>query len=358
MPGAVRVGEAFVSVQRAWPSTRRGPDDERVVRFEGLDARGLVRAGQLHVRPEGGFWRTTRAELTPYGVDRKLPDLHRAARHGEVVVHRLGRRAVVRRPATYVKVLPARDAVRAGDQAAAGRRLAAAAGLRAPEVISVEGGAVTMGVLPGRSLHDLGGGTDPRSWDRWWRAWAQLWPDLVRGDSTGLSAYTAADEQRTLTEWVGKAVDFGVLDGLEGRLVSRAHRAGAGLGDSPPTPAGVSHRDLHDKQVLVDGERVGLLDFDTAAVAEPALDLANLTVHAQLRATQGLWSPWHRDTAVAHVRRVADTLQVPPARFAAYAESTRVRLACLYAFRPRWHRLAVSLLVDRPPWDVRRSRSA
>ena len=37
---------------------------------------------------------------------------------------------------------------------------------------------------------------------------------------------------------------------------------------------------------------------------------------------------------------VADDLGVDRARFATYAEATRLRLACLYAFRPRHRRLA------------------
>ncbi|WP_396134697.1 phosphotransferase [Cellulomonas sp. ATA003] len=48
------------------------------------------------------------------------------------------------------------------------------------------------------------------------------------------------------------------------------------------------HRDLHDKQLLVDGSGgIGLLDFDLAAAGEAALDLANLLVHLELRVHQG-----------------------------------------------------------------------
>lgn len=44
------------------------------------------------------------------------------------------------------------------------------------------------------------------------------------------------------------------------------------------------HRDLHPGQVLVDGPRLAVVDWDDAALGEPALDLANFTAHLRLAA--------------------------------------------------------------------------
>lgn len=104
------------------------------------------------------------------------------------------------------------------------------------------------------------------------------------------------------------------------------------------------HRDLHDQQLLFDGARLGLLALDTAALGEPELDLANLSVHLELRATQGLLDPALRAAGQEAVTVVSRALGADPARLALHAEATRLRLACVYAFRPRWRTLAQGLL--------------
>ncbi len=96
-----------------------------------------------------------------------------------------------------------------------------------------------------------------------------------------------------------------------------------------------AHRDLHDKQLLAgDGASIGLLDFDTLTLAEPALDLANLRVHLLLRRDQGRWSPARTGVALAAVDRVLDGSGVDPERTRAYAAATALRLACVHAYRP------------------------
>jgi Ser/Thr protein kinase RdoA (MazF antagonist) len=46
------------------------------------------------------------------------------------------------------------------------------------------------------------------------------------------------------------------------------------------------HRDLYHEQILVDGERLALLDFDDAALSEPAVDVANFLAHLRLLAQE------------------------------------------------------------------------
>jgi aminoglycoside phosphotransferase (APT) family kinase protein len=120
--------------------------------------------------------------------------------------------------------------------------------------------------------------------------------------------------------------------------VERAVDALAGLPTAPATPV---HRDLHDGHLLIapDGA-VGLLECDALAAGDPALDLGNLLAHLTWRVRQ------HRldragagDTAAA----ILDGYAAGPderERAAAYAAAAELRLACVYAFRPRWSAIA------------------
>jgi aminoglycoside phosphotransferase (APT) family kinase protein len=86
--------------------------------------------------------------------------------------------------------------------------------------------------------------------------------------------------------------------------------------------------------LLEDTGPIGLLDLDLAACGDPALDLANLLVHFELRALQEHCSDARaRACAVALLEGYSPD---PPllGRLAAYAAATRLRLAGLYCFRP------------------------
>jgi len=109
------------------------------------------------------------------------------------------------------------------------------------------------------------------------------------------------------------------------------------------------HRDFHDKQVFIDAAgRAGILDFDTMALGEPALDVANMLVHLELRALQQRCSP---DAAGRAAEAFLDAYR-PDAgvrqRLAAYEAATRLRLACLYTWRPAWRHLGPKLLSSMP----------
>lgn len=47
---------------------------------------------------------------------------------------------------------------------------------------------------------------------------------------------------------------------------------------APSAPV-LAHRDLHDGQILTSGDSLAVLDWDTAAWADPGLDTANLVAH-------------------------------------------------------------------------------
>ena len=55
----------------------------------------------------------------------------------------------------------------------------------------------------------------------------------------------------------------------------------AGLGDVPPAP---THGDLKPNHILVDGDRIAMIDFDDLAKGDPLLDVANLV--AQIAQTR------------------------------------------------------------------------
>jgi Ser/Thr protein kinase RdoA (MazF antagonist) len=50
-----------------------------------------------------------------------------------------------------------------------------------------------------------------------------------------------------------------------------------------PVAAVPLHRDVHPRQLFVDGRRITLIDWDLCGAGDPALDLANLLMHLQLR---------------------------------------------------------------------------
>ena len=153
----------------------------------------------------------------------------------------------------------------------------------------------------------------------------------------------------------------GIREAAPGRaaLLAQAQAVTAGLLPVRTIPLGWAHGDLHDKQMLGtdNAGAPGLLDFDESCRAEAALDLANLDVHLELRWRQNLLTR----AAVRHrprgVMSAAERLHVSPHRFAAYAASTRLRLACLYSFRPPWGSWAARYLtsMDLVSPELRRS---
>jgi aminoglycoside phosphotransferase (APT) family kinase protein len=70
------------------------------------------------------------------------------------------------------------------------------------------------------------------------------------------------------------------------------------------------HRDLHDKQLILDETGVGLIDFDLAALGDPSLDLANLVVHLQGREAQGRCRDSDRPSRPSRWRPAASSASV------------------------------------------------
>ncbi|SDM82017.1 phosphotransferase [Actinomyces ruminicola] len=312
-----------VTALRNLPGLRRAwPDGDRGLVFESRDAAGRLRAGRIDT--------FGRLELLPHAEDPALPDLSPRllppSGDGRLVVHRAGRRAVVLGTDRVRKLVRAGRAARLSDPHLA--RPFLRAGLRTAEVLDRSPSRVDLELLPGASLHDLGDAGLPG-----WERLAELWPGAVRPEA--LPEHTGADEAAVLRRWYRRAQDLGVLDPVGAApeaLADAVAAVCARLAEPGEAPA-ASHRDLHDGQLLWDGSTLSLLDLDTAALAEPALDLGNLAAHLDLAHAQG------RFGAATHAqisllledlgRDLADEY-----RLAVYYLASRIRLSFVHAFRP------------------------
>ena len=272
------------------------------------------------------------------GADSRLPALRAclAAGGAELVSHRPGRHAVVRRAdGSYLKVVrPGRSGgvVSASEQAV----VQAAGRFDVPVVLGHDPGAgvVVWAGLAGPTLLELAQARPPDEvLASAWTAAGRAVSSLHDASFDGLPVHDAEAEAATAERWVTAAVTWGLLSPVDRNAAYGSLLAG------PPGPLGTLHRDLHDKQVVV-GRRTGLLDLDTLAVGERALDLANVLAHLALRLDQGLMSPGQVD--VARSAFLAGTAPDPATleRIPAHVRVARLRLAGVYAFRPRWRGLA------------------
>ena len=205
-------------------------------------------------------------------------------------------------------------------------------GLRTAEVIERGSSHISLELLPGRSLHDLGD-EGMAGWERLARAW----PAVVRA-TAALPRHTAAHETAVLRAWFDRTRATGALDVLDalagrGRIEREVERACAALGEAGG-PLVISHRDLHDGQLLWDGRELSLLDLDTAATAEAALDLGNLAAHVDLMRIQGRLGPEAHSRVLGLLDDVAARLPTDSQRLRAYRAASLLRLALIHVFRP------------------------
>lgn len=370
LPLRLEDGETGYRLVRAWPRSPQHLLTEWERTTEGTPSGTVV--GQWFADPAAldAAARETQAPahrlgpvlLQPEGTDARLPALAEVLREpgAQLIGHRPGRRAVARVPGpdgdVFVKVVRrprrAEDVMRRGQLA---QRLVDGQ-VVVPTLVGADipRGVVCWGDVGGRTLSDLGPSWSPadayRAWERAGRAVAVLHAadqELVEDRHDDDAEVAGADR------WLGPAVAHGRLD--PGTVTRARERVLAALADLRGEPAlGVLHRDLHDRQVLLrpDG-RVGLIDVDTLAVGERAVDLANVLVHLELRQAQGLLGA---DAAEAAWQGMcAGIVDGAPAgqqevtaralrRLPTYVLACRLRMAAIYSFRPQWHDLARALL--------------
>lgn len=261
-----------------------------------------------------------------------------------LVAHRSGRRATVALPRAFAKAVPPG---RLPAILAATARVAAVPGgpLVAPLVaVDHEAGVVVHAAFAGRSLSarpELAASAAPPL-----RA-------LHRHGAGGGRAHDAAAEAAVLRGWLARVRPFDAA--VYDAVAATAEQTAARLDALAPAPTGTIHADLHDKQLFPSAGRLGVIDLDTVRAGDPAVDVANLVVHLELRALQG------RLPAAAAARAARDFLrrygEVDRERLDLYRAATWLRLACVYAFRPAWQGLAPLLAARaRPASDRSRSR--
>lgn len=271
------------------------------------------------------------------GADRRLRALAPLVADGaDLVVHRPERRAVVctgeGEDRTFTKVVrPSRTA----DLARRMERAADVPGLLAPRVVASDedSGTIVMSTLPGRTLHDLLAEGVPAGVGDLVGAAVRT---LHSGDIEDVPEHDLAAEVGTTRGLIDLARRHHALEARDLDALDReATRAASVVAqDGPVGRRGLLHRDLHDKQLLVDGDVVGMLDVDTLGVGDPALDLGNLLAHLDLR----VWQGWTTSGTAAAVEDEVLAGYRPDRRTitatAGYRALTRARLQALYAFRP------------------------
>lgn len=324
IPSSVSLDRRDWLIERVWPASGSDPrlpleaHSDDVVRGGHIDAQGTV-------------------TLVEPGQDTGLPALGAVAGQGRLIAHRPGKRAVVRVHAgrSYAKVVQPGKAQRVAGAHERGRGFSS--GFRLPAVVPHGFAAedvVCFSALRGKSLSALGG--DPRlrdtEWAAAWEAWSAGWVATVRAAPTdGLPAHGVAEEKAVLRMWAGRASCFFHAGTLE-----MAERVAARL-DAADSPSALSHRDLHDGQLLWDPqEGIGLIDLDTCSRADPGLDLGNLAAHIDFALRQGRWPAGRAQIALASVFRTASALGIAPHGLAAWRVAARFRVACVNVMRPRW----------------------
>ncbi len=133
------------------------------------------------------------------------------------------------------------------------------------------------------------------------------------------------DEVQLLEGWVRLTGE--VHDGLRdvtAKAMVDVREALLGLGE---TPTALVHRDFYEKQVIIDGERTALIDFDTLCKADPAIDLGNVIAHIRLARAKGIAVEGGLEDSFLDAYGSTDADL--PRRVEVYTRATILRLVCL-----------------------------
>lgn len=339
-PDSITVHARIWRLSRAWPRSAQEiplelttPDGRRVVGRWFADPDHALR--ELDRTPGASIAEEPRLLLQPDGADRRLGDLAGLITDGATLIaHRPQRRAVVgTRDGTFLKLTrPGRAELLARRHEQL--RSVLAGGAHVPDVLQVTDDRLELAPLAGRPPLP-GRGHSRVDLERSWQGVGQCLHALATAvPPTDLDVHDAVAEAAVTRRWVDRAVASDRLPAASIEEVLDPLTSGAG------GPLGIAHRDLHDGQLLFSSGPPGMLDPDTLAAAEPALDLANLLVHLDLRAEQGELSPGDRDRVRDQILGGAAPTTSTLERLPAYEAACRLRLAAVYAFRPRWHALA------------------
>jgi aminoglycoside phosphotransferase (APT) family kinase protein len=259
-----------------------------------------------------------------------------------VLAYRLEKRLVLRwrsgrtdRPDVVLRLMRPRTLKRS---AAAWEGGATIPGVTVPRILLLDPreGILAMEHLPGTTLEH-----GPQDTERAYAAAGAMLRAYHLPSTAGGAPWTAADELAQLKAWTGAAgVPFPELGAALARLTSTLE---ARIPDQPRFPVTL-HRDFYDKQVLFHDGTAALLDLDTAAAGDPALDVENFLAHVTLR---GLQDPGRLDELESAGRafRLGYGTRLPgEGRLAWWRAASLGRLAILYVLRPRWRSITTTLL--------------
>ncbi|MFQ5510612.1 MAG: phosphotransferase family protein [Candidatus Krumholzibacteriia bacterium] len=242
-----------------------------------------------------------------------------------------------------VRMLKPRKA-RASSRTAA---MLAANGFGAGEAVTVPGllevdaekGIQCMEFVRGEALHDLTGET---SFGVACDAAAQALRRLHAAPLRGLPDYPVEREIEQLRSWV--LVGGKIFPEWSVCFEESYDAVASGPPGGDVAERVCIHRDFYDKQVLYSADRVTLVDFDNAAAGDAAQDYGNFTAHLILRSEQ---ESECAENILNGMKAFEQSYGARDAAFAARARwwqaATLLRLAVLYALRPRWRHLAPGL---------------
>lgn len=306
-------------VRRAWPAK------DGALIFETYDEHGHLRAGKVGAEGE--------ISLLKFGADRKLPGLETAVDGGaRLLVHRAGKRAVTRDADKITKYLRRGKAENVASLSTCLGGVFEEAGFSSARVLAVGDESLDFSVLPGQTLLELGNDSLPA-----WKVFTDSWKRFLtlgkdRAATDPYPAHSSVEERQVLAQWLESVRSYAALDRIQD-LDEAADAVADALAEKPDA-AVLLHRDLHDKQLLWDGSQLSILDIDTAAIGEAALDLGNLLAHIELRRIQGHLEATRAAEITVILQDLSQECGISPSRLRAYTQGSRLRIACVYAFRP------------------------
>jgi aminoglycoside phosphotransferase (APT) family kinase protein len=161
---------------------------------------------------------------------------------------------------------------------------------------------------------------------------ARLLSMIHRLSPCRLKEHSVFDEMEILGRWTKVMRAFGRSDSdamtsLVAELVNRAGRI-------DPRPHVLVHRDFYASQLLAEGERTWLLDYDTFAAGDPEVDVATYLAHLVLdRVLAGA-----AENVMGELPAFLDTYQsmgglIDPECLRIYLASALARMAAIHGFR-------------------------
>lgn len=195
--------------------------------------------------------------------------------------------------------------------------------------------------LPGESLHERLAAAPPARFAEAGEAIRRF----QRLEARGLSPHDGDSEAAVLVRARERAATAdasfaALMRGLEENLTARLRA------DVPPRGLVPAHRDFYDKQLLLRERGLGVLDWESASLAPPALDPGNFLAHLRLRALQGVLGEESRDErSAAFLAGYAPEPAGEELRAIHLWEcASLLRLAGVYRLRPGCEELARELL--------------